>query len=170
MTISAMFLSSRRLCQEVEDLGLDHDVQRRRRLVGDHQRRVARERHGDHDPLAHPARELVRVVVRPARRDANVLEELLHPAAGLALWRRSSWSSIASTTWSPTRFTGLNAFIAPWKTIEIPAQRSARRRPGLAPIDLRALEADRTLHRRVARQQAEARQRERALAAARLPR
>ena len=84
MTIRARFLLAE-LCQEVQDLGLYHDVERRRWLVGDHQRRVARQGHGDHDPLAHAAGELVRVVASPARRDAHVLEELPHAAAGLAL-------------------------------------------------------------------------------------
>ena len=45
---------------EVEDLGLDRDVQRRGRLVGDEELRVAGEGHGDHHALAHPAAELVR--------------------------------------------------------------------------------------------------------------
>src|SRR5215208_2373432 len=72
------------LCQEVQDLGLYHDVERRRRLVSDHQRRVARQGHSDHNPLAHPAGELVRVVISPARRDANTLEKLLHAAASFA--------------------------------------------------------------------------------------
>ena len=50
--------------QEVEDLRLGRDVERRRRLVGDQQLRVARERSGERDPLAHPARQLERVAVR----------------------------------------------------------------------------------------------------------
>ena len=37
--------------QQVEDLRLDGHVERRRRLVGDEQFRVAGERHGDHHPL-----------------------------------------------------------------------------------------------------------------------
>ena len=50
---------------QVQDLGLDRDVERRGGLVGDHERGLAGERHGDHRPLAHAARELVRVVVEP---------------------------------------------------------------------------------------------------------
>ena len=49
--------------QQREDLRLDRDVERSRRLVGDQQIGVARERHGDHRALPHAARELVRVVV-----------------------------------------------------------------------------------------------------------
>ena len=47
--------------EELQDLGLDGHVERRRRLVGDQQRRFQREAHRDHRPLAHAARELVRV-------------------------------------------------------------------------------------------------------------
>ena len=47
--------------KEVEDLGLDGDVERRYRLVADDQLRVERERPRDSDPLALSARELVRV-------------------------------------------------------------------------------------------------------------
>ena len=49
--------------QQIEDLGLDGDVERRRGLVGDQQRGLAGKRHGDHDALAHAARQAVREVV-----------------------------------------------------------------------------------------------------------
>ncbi len=39
--------------QEFEDLGLDGDVQRRGRLIGDQEPGLAGEGHGDHDALAH---------------------------------------------------------------------------------------------------------------------
>ena len=45
----------------LEDLALDDDVQGRRRLVEDDQLRLQGEGHGDHDPLAHASRELVRI-------------------------------------------------------------------------------------------------------------
>ncbi len=45
---------------EVEDLGLDGDVQGRRRLVRDDEPRVVRHRDGDDHALAHAAGELVR--------------------------------------------------------------------------------------------------------------
>jgi hypothetical protein len=44
-----------------EDLGLRGHVQRGGGLVADQQRGLQDERHGDHDALALPARELVRV-------------------------------------------------------------------------------------------------------------
>ena len=46
--------------EEVEDLRLDGDVERRGRLVGDQELRVAGDRHGDHHALAHAAGKLVR--------------------------------------------------------------------------------------------------------------
>ena len=64
--------------QQLEDLRLDRHVERRRRLVGDQQLRLAGERHRDHRPLPHPARELVRVVLQPLlrARDADLVEQL----------------------------------------------------------------------------------------------
>ena len=63
---------------QAEDLRLDGHVERGRRLVGDQDLRAAGERHGDHDPLAHAARQLVRVLVDPfgGVRDARDLEQL----------------------------------------------------------------------------------------------
>ena len=52
--------------QQVEDLRLDGDVERGGRLVGDQQRRIAGERHGDGRALAHPAREFMRILPRAA--------------------------------------------------------------------------------------------------------
>ena len=42
------------LGEQLEDLRLDGDVERGRRLVGDEHLRVERERHRDHHPLPHP--------------------------------------------------------------------------------------------------------------------
>ena len=58
--------------QQVEDLRLDGDVERRGRLVGDQQLRPAGQRHGDHHALAHAAGELVRVVVHAPFRVGNL--------------------------------------------------------------------------------------------------
>ena len=64
--------------QEAQDLILDEDVQRRRRLVGQQHLRPRRDRHSDQDALAHAAAELVRVVAHPplGDRDADPLEQL----------------------------------------------------------------------------------------------
>ena len=51
------------LAQQLEDLRLHRHVERGGRLVGDDQRRSARQRDRDHHALPHAARELVRVVV-----------------------------------------------------------------------------------------------------------
>ena len=84
-----------RSLQQVEDLGLDGDVERGGRLVGDQQRRLAGQRHRDHHALAHAARQLVRIVVEPLRRrrDAHQLEHLdrarsAPPAATSCVWRQ----------------------------------------------------------------------------------
>ena len=70
--------------QQVEDLRLDGDVERRGRLVGDQQLGVAGDRHGDHHPLAHAARELVREGAEPVLRrgDADEVQQLQRPGAG----------------------------------------------------------------------------------------
>ena len=59
-----------------QDLRLDRDVERGGRLVGDQQARAARQRHRDHHPLAHAARELMRIARQHLRRfrDAHQLE------------------------------------------------------------------------------------------------
>ena len=66
--------------EQLDDLQLDGDVERRGRLVGDQQLRLGGERERDHHALAHAARELVRVAAQD-------------PLAGRAARRRSSSSS-----------------------------------------------------------------------------
>ena len=51
------------LADQIENLRLDRDVERGGRLVGDQQPRIARQRHRDHHALAHPAGQLMRIVV-----------------------------------------------------------------------------------------------------------
>ena len=75
---------------QIEDLRLDGDIERRGGLVGDEQLRLAGQRHGDHHSLPHPARELVRVRIGPGLRIryADQLQHLdrvrvrLGPASG----------------------------------------------------------------------------------------
>ena len=66
------------LGEQREDLILDRDVERGRRLVGEQQPRPARDRDRDHHALAHAAGELVRVraEARLRRGDADVVEQL----------------------------------------------------------------------------------------------
>ncbi len=75
--------------EQGEDLGLHGDVERRRRLVGDQDLGLERQRHRDHRPLAHPARELVRVVVDALGGvgDADRVEQLDRALARLGLAR-----------------------------------------------------------------------------------
>ena len=75
------------VAQEVEDLGLNRHVERRRRLVGDQELRLARKGHCDHRPLPHPARELVRIVPQPRLRvgDADAVEQLCSALLRIAL-------------------------------------------------------------------------------------
>ena len=67
--------------EHLEHLGLDRDVEGGRGLVGDDHVGIVGDRHGDHGPLAHAARELVRVLVGPLLRvgDADQVEQLDDP-------------------------------------------------------------------------------------------
>ena len=69
--------------QQVDDLRLDRDVERRDRLVGDDQRRVQRERAGDADALALAAGERVREAVHVGGRQLHQVEQLAHPPPAL---------------------------------------------------------------------------------------
>ena len=59
------------VAHQIQDLGLNGDIERGRGLVGDEQGGVAGKGHGDHGPLAHAAAQLVRVFVHPALRRGN---------------------------------------------------------------------------------------------------
>ncbi len=77
--------SSRWSCLDLlEDLALDDDVERGRRLVHDSSSGLERERHRDDHALPHAAGELVRVGAQTAPVDAHELEEV----AGLRRARR----------------------------------------------------------------------------------
>ncbi|MNI56483.1 hypothetical protein D3C73_1114900 [compost metagenome] len=51
------------ITHQIEDLCLDRYIERCGRLIGNQQLGIADHRHGDHHPLAHPAGELVRVLL-----------------------------------------------------------------------------------------------------------
>ncbi len=152
-----------------QDLRLHHHVERGRRLVGEQHLRVAGERHRDRRALAHAAGELVRDSGRRARREMpDQLEQLGRPRPRGACRVATPCSSIGSTIWTPTVFTGLNAFIAPWKTIAMSCQRcgatvSSPRARMSSPSS-----STRPATLALARQQAHQRQDGRRLAAARL--
>ena len=61
--------------QQVEDLAADRHVERRRRLVGDDDPRVERQRPGDADALPLAAREGVRIALHGDRIEADEFEQ-----------------------------------------------------------------------------------------------
>ena len=74
------------LGQQVEDRGLDRDVERAGRLVGDDDPRVAGECPGDRQPLLEAAGQLTRLEVEVALGQPQVRGELVDPLVdGLAL-------------------------------------------------------------------------------------
>ena len=118
--------------QQVEDLGLDGDVERRRRLVGDQQRRVAGQRHGDHGALAHAARQFVRILAGAARRHRGCRRWSSRSTAAVhaaACRLAPRCSRIGSAIWSPTVKTGLRLVIGSWKTMPISSPRMRRSSP-----------------------------------------
>ena len=113
----------------LDDLRLDGDVERGRRLVGDEHARVVGHRHRDHRALAHPARELVRVLIDAplGERDADALEQL---DRALPRCARPSCPGLcvrtASEIWSPIVKTGFSDVIGSWKIIAISPPRRSR--------------------------------------------
>src|SRR5215831_4385233 len=71
--------------QQLQYLSLDRDVKRRGRLVGDQNRRLVGQAHGDHGALPHATAQLMRVVPHSlvGGRHAHLLEQLYGPGAGL---------------------------------------------------------------------------------------
>jgi hypothetical protein len=64
--------------EQVDDLGLDRDVEGRYRLVRDDEVRVEREDARDADALPLAARELVRIAADRLRGEADALEQIAH--------------------------------------------------------------------------------------------
>ena len=84
---------------QVEDLGLNGDVERSRRLVCDQQLRLVGERHRDHRALAHAAGELVRIgVTRPRGRGYRPGRAARRRARRGLASETSRWACIASTS------------------------------------------------------------------------
>ncbi len=95
--------SSTRPQEQLQDLILDRDVERRRRLVREEELRLAGERDRDHRALAHAAGKLVRIVRRaaPPRRECRRGREARRRAAPARLparvpYARRALSSICS--------------------------------------------------------------------------
>ena len=148
------------LLEQPQHLGLHHHVERGRRLVGDQQLRVAGERERDQHALALAARELVRVVARAARRDADQLEQLAD-ARRVAVTPAAVGGAARSprAIWQPTRCTGLSVCSAPWKTIAMPGP-AHRAQPARRIVEhVLALEQHLAAHLRARRQQPQERRR-----------
>ena len=77
------------LLELLQDLALDDDVERGRRLVHDHELRLERERHRDDHALTHAAGELVRVRAHAAAVDPDEVEQVAGPLQRVALARRA---------------------------------------------------------------------------------
>ena len=70
--------------QQVENLRLDRDVERRDRLVGDDEVRLDGERPRDADALPLSTAELVRLAVGELRREPDAVEQFVDPLSRLA--------------------------------------------------------------------------------------
>ena len=114
--------------EQVQDLRLDRDVERRHRLVADDQLRVDRERARDADALALAARELVREAVVVLRVEADDLQQLLDAALDLGAVPILCTSS-GSPTMKPTRLRGLSDAYGSWKIIIISRRTGRMSRP-----------------------------------------
>ena len=114
--------------QQLQDLGLDRHVERRRRLVGDEDPRVAGQRHRDHRPLAHAAGELVRIAAVGSRRigQADLRAAISTAAARAARGAEPSWKRMPSATWSPIRITGSRWLVGSWKIMPMAPPRTSR--------------------------------------------
>ena len=86
-----------------------------------------RERHGDHDPLAHPAAELVRIGAgaAPRRRGCRPAPSSRSARPGARARPMPSWDGSPARSPRRPRSTGLSAVIGSWKIIAMRAPRSA---------------------------------------------
>ncbi len=114
--------------QQVQDLRLDGDVERRRRLVGDQQFRPAGDRDGDHDPLAHAAGELVRILAEAADRvgDADPVAAAARPRPSASPLLSPACRASTSVSCRPMVTTGFSDVIGSWKIIATSRPRTSR--------------------------------------------
>ncbi len=78
---------ARQILHQLQDLGLNGDVERGRRLIGDDELRIAGEPDRDHHALAHAAGEMMRILLEPALAvgDADQPQQLERPRACVCL-------------------------------------------------------------------------------------
>ena len=116
------------LLQQIEDLGLDRDIQRRRGLVRHQEARPAAEGHGDHRPLAHAAAEIegIGAVALAGIGHADDLQHLDRRAP----WRRRGRGACGAV--APRRSArrwygpGESEVMGSWKIMAISPPRTAR--------------------------------------------
>ena len=74
----------RQIAKQIEHFGLHRDVERRRRFVGDDQRRLGGEGQCEHGALPQAAAQLMRILLGASRRigDADGFEQFDRHAAG----------------------------------------------------------------------------------------
>ena len=127
------------------------------------------ERQRDHDPLPHPARELVRVLLEAGRRDPHARERLERASRGPPPWRGRARGCAAPRGSAPrSSAAGRGGSSAPGRSGRARG-RAARASPSaVSPTSSRPRVADRAGDRRAVGQQAEHAAAERRLAAARL--
>ena len=132
------------LPQELQDLRLDGDVERRRRLVRDQEVGLVGERHRDHHPLALAARELVRIRVEPRARPRAGRPGAGAPASAPAPRARSSplWTNSTSLICFSIVWSGLSDVIGSWKIMRDPVAAHAPERRLVGAQQLLALEPD----------------------------
>ena len=121
--------SACRSLHQLQDLRLDGDVERGGRLVGDQQRRPADQRHGDHRPLAQPARQLEGIALRapaPDRGSRPAAASRVSLRVAVRAGSRCGAACSASPTWSPIVWSGDSEVIGSWKMIEMRPPRIAR--------------------------------------------
>ncbi len=95
--------------EQIDNLGLDRDVQGADRLVADNEFGFHSQGAGDADALALAAAEFVRITLRVGALKPHIVEQALHPLAGGPRHvgaRR--WMASASPMMFPTRARGLS--------------------------------------------------------------
>ena len=144
MRMIAVPVSLAEVAHQVEDLGLDRDVEGGRRLVGDEQLRLAGEGHRDHHPLGHAARHLVREGLEaPLRvRDADHPQQLEGAVAGGLAASSCGGARGPRRSAQPTSQTGFSDEVGCWKIIEIRSPRILRISLARELQQVRAVEQD----------------------------
>ncbi|CAM5491577.1 hypothetical protein SCANM63S_02430 [Streptomyces canarius] len=115
--------------EQVDDLRLDGDVERRDRLVGHDDLRAQRESAGDADALALAAGELVGVAVDVLGVEADDVQQFLALRRRSPFGAASGWISYGSPMMSPTVIRGLREVYGSWNTIWMLRRTAFRARP-----------------------------------------